>query len=122
MRFKAKALTAGIVLSLLVAAPVWAAGSTTAAKTAPGRTAVTSQYASQASDAYFVTQGETFEKVKSLLESLAPAVTGMNKLNYPYGMRMDKTLTGDYFWVCQVKCVSFFRYHKRRCVTSDCWL
>ena len=24
--------------------------------------------------------------------------------------------------VCQVKCVSFFRYHKRRCVTSDCWL
>lgn len=23
---------------------------------------------------------------------------------------------------CQVKCVSFFRYHKRRCVTSDCWL
>ena len=26
------------------------------------------------------------------------------------------------FWVCQVKCVSFFRYHKRRCVTSDCWL
>ena len=25
-------------------------------------------------------------------------------------------------WVCQVKCVSFFRYHKRRCVTSDCWL
>ena len=101
VRFKAKALTAGIVLSLLVAAPVWAAGSTTAAKTAPGRTAVTSQYASQASDAYFVTQGETFEKVKSLLESLAPAVTGMNKLNYPYGMRMDKTLTGDYFYHLQ---------------------
>jgi CxxC motif-containing protein len=45
---------------------------------------------SQASDAYFVTQGETFEKVKSLLESLAPAVTGLNKLNYPYGMRMIK--------------------------------
>jgi hypothetical protein len=27
-----------------------------------------------------------------------------------------------FFRVCQVKCVSFFRYHKRRCVTSDCWL
>jgi hypothetical protein len=66
VRFHAKALTAGIALSLLLtAAPVWAAGSTGAAKTVPGRTAVTSQYASQASDAYFVTQGETFEKVKS---------------------------------------------------------
>ena len=28
----------------------------------------------------------------------------------------------EFFRVCQVKCVSFFRYHKRRCVTSDCWL
>ena len=101
VRFKAKVLTAGIVLSLLVAAPVWAAGNTTVAKTSSGRMAMTSQYASQASDAYFITQGETFEKVKALLENLTPAVTGLNKINHPYGMRMDKTLTGDYFYHVQ---------------------
>ena len=32
------------------------------------------------------------------------------------------TISSKRIWVCQVKCVSFFRYHKRRCVTSDCWL
>lgn len=33
-----------------------------------------------------------------------------------------KKQKSGFIWVCQVKCVSFFRYHKRRCVTSDCWL
>ncbi|OKY52250.1 putative ABC transporter permease [Megasphaera cerevisiae] len=33
-----------------------------------------------------------------------------------------KFVNRGFLRVCQVKCVSFFRYHKRRCVTSDCWL
>jgi hypothetical protein len=102
--FKSKALLAAVVAGLVLGTtPVLAAPVATApAKT---QTVITTKtepiIASKASDVYFMTSGETYDKVKSLLEGLSPAVTGINRLNQPYGLRIDKELTGDYFYHAQ---------------------
>ena len=46
----------------------------------------------------------------------------LGKLDLGPGMKTSESAMTLKMRVCQVKCVSFFRYHKRRCVTSDCWL
>ena len=58
-------------------------------------------------------------KVKEVAEDVKDAIEGTID-----GVKNIINLTPFSAWmrVCQVKCVSFFRYHKRRCVTSDCWL
>lgn len=99
MKLKCKVLTAGIAVSLLLTAvPVWAAASNTPAAKGSMSSVV---IASEASDAYFMTSGATYDKVRSLLEGLSPALTSLNKINYPFGMRIDKNLTGDYFYHVQ---------------------
>lgn len=57
---------------------------------------------------YFVTVYQT-QNIKTAADRLFVSRQGVSKVIRLLG-------------VCQVKCVSFFRYHKRRCVTSDCWL
>lgn len=76
---------------------------------------------------YFVTVYQT-QNIKTAADRLFVSRQGVSKvirlleeeLGQPLFVRSIKGVmpTG----VCQVKCVSFFRYHKRRCVTSDCWL
>ena len=56
----------------------------------------------------------TGQKVLSFLD--------LQKMNIKVPSYQEQKQISSYLGVCQVKCVSFFRYHKRRCVTSDCWL
>lgn len=46
---------------------------------------------------YYITDGEKFDKAVSLLKGLDPEVTGLEP-GVRYSFRMDKTLTGDYFY------------------------
>lgn len=52
-------------------------------------------------EAYYITSGEKFNQVKALLESLPSAATGLNQYNRPYGFKLDRNLTGDYFYHVQ---------------------
>ena len=82
---------------------------------------------------YFVTVYQT-QNIKTAADRLFVSRQGVSKvirlleeeLGQPLFVRSIKgVMPTDYatiLRVCQVKCVSFFRYHKRRCVTSDCWL
>lgn len=46
-------------------------------------------------DEYYITKGSAFDKVTGLLASLPASVTGINR---DYYFRMDKGLTGNYFY------------------------
>ena len=46
---------------------------------------------------YYITSGEKLEKAVSLLKGLAPEKTGLERRK-PYYYRMDKPLTGNYFY------------------------
>ena len=100
MGYQSKLTAAGLAVSLLLMTmPVWAETKTAAAAT--NVKATETVVASKAADAYFLTQGKTYEKVKALLEGLPTASTGLNKAERPYGVRIDKLLTGDYFYHAQ---------------------
>ena len=55
----------------------------------------------KALQAYYVTSGEKFNKVTALLENLPSATTGLNQYNRPYAFKLDRNLTGDYFYHVQ---------------------
>jgi hypothetical protein len=66
----------------------------------PAPAAVTDPLAVSAAnvDDYYITKGDTYDKVTGLLASLSSDVSGLDKQAEPYYFRMDKTLTGDYFY------------------------
>jgi|GEM_PF-353890 len=72
-----------------------------AAPASPNNTAPTAQTASVRNsnlDAYYITKGDTFDKVTALLESLPTALTSLSHQQGDYYWRMDKELTSDYFY------------------------
>ena len=50
---------------------------------------------STSAEAYYITKGDTFNKVTGLISSLPATTTGLTK---DYYFRMDKTLTSNYFY------------------------